>query len=160
VNEAVVKVFEGTHHEKSLCAYVSGEITENSSVLKTHLSGLLPVYMIPEHIVKVNKLPKNTNGKVDLNSLPDPISVSELNVWSDIPVTEMEVEVHQLWCDLLGREAIAVEENLFQLGAHSLKIASFISHTYRKFKVVLTVSVVFQNPTIRGLSQIIQGEKR
>ncbi|MEK3924029.1 amino acid adenylation domain-containing protein, partial [Paenibacillus sp. FSL K6-2393] len=160
VNEAVVKVFEGTHHEKSLCAYVSGEITEISSVLKIHLSGLLPVYMIPEHIVKVNKLPKNTNGKVDLNSLPDPISVSESNCWSDIPVTEMEVEVHQLWCDLLGREAIAVEENLFQLGAHSLKIASFISHTYRKFKVVLTVSVVFQNPTIRGLSKIIQGETR
>ncbi|WII35952.1 non-ribosomal peptide synthetase [Paenibacillus thiaminolyticus] len=160
VDEAVVKACEGTNSDKSLCAYVTGHITEDSSALKSFLSNLIPSYMIPDHIVIVDKLPKNRNGKVDLNSLPDPLSVSTFNERSGSPSTEMEVEIHQIWCDLLSREAIGVEDNLFQLGAHSLKIASFISHTYRKFKIVIMVSIVFQNPTIRGLAQIIQREKQ
>nr|WP_176439189.1 amino acid adenylation domain-containing protein [Puniceibacterium sediminis] len=59
-----------SHHDMMLVAYVTG--TALPADLKTHLAQRLPGFMVPHHIVVLDALPSNANGKLDRAALPDP----------------------------------------------------------------------------------------
>ena len=44
----------------------------NSELIREHVSNTKPDYMVPTHIVVLDKIPLNINGKVDTRALPKP----------------------------------------------------------------------------------------
>ena len=54
-----------------ICYYVEKAKTD-SQKLKDYLSDKLPNYMVPSYYVKLEILPLNSSGKLDLKALPDP----------------------------------------------------------------------------------------
>nr|WP_306459847.1 phosphopantetheine-binding protein [Dolichospermum heterosporum] len=114
----------------------------------------LPDYMIPSHFVVLEKLPLTPNGKVDRKALPAPgKTVVATNI--ELPITETEKLLAQLWAKLLKYEVIARQDNFFNLGGHSLLATQLCYRIRDTFKVELPLRQVFESPTIIDLANYI-----
>ncbi len=74
VSQAVVTVVTDQAGAKQLAGYLRAEPGGQPSVadLRAHLASTLPGYMIPAHLIVLDKLPLTTNGKIDKAALPAP----------------------------------------------------------------------------------------
>lgn len=72
VHEAVVIDLEDELGTKYLCAYLVGRAEIDIESVKAHLSQQLPYYMVPSQLIRLDKMPVTSNGKVDRNALPKP----------------------------------------------------------------------------------------
>ncbi len=72
VHEAVVVDRQDTAGSKFLCAYIVAEPSVTADDLMKSLTRHLPDYMVPAHIIKLDRLPLNFSGKVDRKALPAP----------------------------------------------------------------------------------------
>jgi amino acid adenylation domain-containing protein len=118
------------------------------------LEKTLPDYMIPSHFVVLDKLPLTHNGKVDRKALPAPdpkVAVTDI----ELPVTETEKLLAQLWAKLLKYEVIGRQDNFFNLGGHSLLATQLCYRIRDTFKVELPLRQVFESPTIIDLANYI-----
>jgi amino acid adenylation domain-containing protein len=121
--------------------------------LKRYLGERLPEYMAPAGFVLMERLPRNTNGKVDRKSLPALVDLRRDGDETYIrPRTPEEEILTSLWCQLLGVEQVGVEDNFFDLGGHSLLATQVVSAIRDTFKVELPLAELFRGPTIAELA--------
>ena len=66
---AVIVSDEG--QEATLCAYYTGAHAEERAI-RSLLARSLPDYMIPQYVIKLDRMPLTANGKVDRRGLPAP----------------------------------------------------------------------------------------
>jgi acyl carrier protein len=130
----------------------------SASDLRDHLSSRLPEYMIPDHLVRLDELPFNASGKVDLALLPLPDSENSLPREESIlgPETEIQEEITSILSALLGGRPVGLQDNFFRLGGHSLLAAQVITRVRSAFGVELSLRTVFESPTVAGLSVAIE----
>ncbi len=76
-----------------------------------------------------------------------------------MPRTETEKALAAIWTELLRIETIGIHEDFFDIGGHSLMAVKAESRIRDVFAVNLPTGVIFDNPTIAGLSAIIAGAK-
>ncbi|MEH2155325.1 non-ribosomal peptide synthetase [Nostoc sp.] len=122
-----------------------------STQLKNHLKSRLPDYMIPAQIIVLDELPFTPNGKVDRKSLPDPNGVIE--GLYEPPRNKVEQQLVQIWSAVLEHQDIGIYDNFFDLGGHSLLAIKLLNNIQQVFKKQLSLSSLFQNPTIAQLSE-------
>ncbi|MEC9375345.1 MAG: non-ribosomal peptide synthase/polyketide synthase, partial [Pseudomonadota bacterium] len=120
--------------------------------LREHLMGNLPDYMIPSSFVVMDALPLTSNGKIDRDSLPAPDQKRNEEVIYVAPRNEIEEELVQIWSEILGLSRIGINDNFFSLGGHSLLATQLISRIRDRFKSELPLLMLFNHPTIAGLS--------
>ncbi len=158
VQTCIVVTREDDTHEKHLVAYIvpaGGAISVQG--LREHLATYLPDYMIPTIFVVLDELPQTTNGKVDRTALPEPTGENILsNEVVLSPVTPIEQRVAGIVSSLLGLEQVAVEDNFFMVGGHSLLGTQIITRVKEVFLVELPLRTLFEAPTVRLLSQEIE----
>lgn len=119
--------------------------------LRTHCLERLPEYMVPRHLICLERLPLTANGKVDRKALatlqlPAPGAPSQRR----LPSTAAERAMAAIWCDVLGLEAIGVDENFFELGGDSVQVIQVVNRA-RQAGWTLTARTMFQFPTVREL---------
>ncbi|ACB52418.1 peptide synthetase [Crocosphaera subtropica ATCC 51142] len=147
VKEAVVIV-----KEESLIAYI---VSTHTPPLKDFLAEKLPSYMIPSRFIELDSLPLTPNGKIDRNALPE----IELNHKDYIaPKTATEEILAGIWANILNLNQVSVEDNFFELGGHSLLATRVMSQVRQVFERELPLRILFEKPTIRSLSNAIDGE--
>ena len=102
-------------------------------------------------------MPLDPNGKVDRQALPAP-EKSDLNLHSSFiaPRTPAEMMLADIWREVLGIERIGAHDNFFELGGHSLLGTRIISRIRDKFQVDLPLLSLFEQPTVAGLSELIE----
>ncbi|NHB63813.1 non-ribosomal peptide synthetase, partial [Photorhabdus sp. RW14-46] len=116
VHEAVV-LAQGDGMEKRLVAYVVAAAEEGLvNSLRTHLSAVLPDYMIPAAFVRLDHLPLTPNDKLDRKALPVPDSEAFARQHYEMPQGEIETRLAMIWRELLGVEQISRHDNFFALG--------------------------------------------
>ncbi|HZQ68474.1 MAG TPA: phosphopantetheine-binding protein, partial [Terriglobales bacterium] len=71
------------------------------------------------------------------------------------PRTPTEEVLANIWAEVLRRDRISAEDNFFELGGHSLMATQIVSRVREHFKVELGLRVLFEKPTIAGLSEAI-----
>ncbi len=120
----------------------------------------LPDYMVPSAFVLLDALPLSPNGKVDRRALPGPSSVRlPIEAAFVAPRTPTEAGLAELWADVLGLDAIGVEDDFFaDLGGHSLLGTQLVSRIRDAFRVELPLRRLFDAPTIAGLARILDGD--
>lgn len=96
--------------------------------LRTRLHRQLPTYMQPQHIERLDALPKTPNGKVDRKALPPPVAAR--GVASTHPVTlsdPRQAYLATIWRELIGVSQVGTNDNFFDLGGHSLLAAELVA---------------------------------
>lgn len=124
VTEAAVYLWKLNESDTRLvaCCVVDEGARLNTAMLRKHLRGQLPPYMIPQYFIQLRELPLTPNNKVDKKALPKPQTLenSTLLGGEDL-VTDTEKALAAIWSDLLHPERpIGRADNFFDVGGHSL----------------------------------------
>jgi acyl carrier protein len=151
-------VVQTVNQDKRLVAYVVADESLESSELRQYLKGVLPEYMVPQAIVKLERLPLTENGKVDRKALP---AVESVRAETEIVAARTPVEevLAGIWSEVLG-VAVGVEDDFFELGGHSLLATQVMSRVREAFGVELALRELFERPTVKELGQSIERELR
>jgi amino acid adenylation domain-containing protein len=161
VREAVVLAREDEPGERRLVAYVVPAQGAGLGVeaLRAGLAGQLPDFMVPAAFVILPALPLTANGKVDRRALPAPDPARE-RAETSAPRTPVEELLAGLWAQVLRRDGIAVDDNFFDLGGHSLLATQLFSRIREAFRLELPLNLLFEAPTVAGLSTRIEAALR
>src|SRR3712207_1600497 len=167
VREAVVVARGEAGADARLVAYVvfetdSGPDGDPGRVLKRHLAGRLPEYMIPAWVCVLEALPLTPNGKVDRKALPEPAAVGEGGGSAEYvaPRDETEAAIAGIWREVLGVESVGVEENFFELGGHSLLAMRVASRVREALGAEVSLRALFERPTVSSLAAAVEGRLR
>ena len=160
VREGVVVAREDGGGEKRLVAYVvareerdGGEL---AGVLRTHLGGVLPEYMVPAAFVAMKKLPLTPNGKLDRKALPAPEGEAYGQQGYEEPQGEIEKQLAGMWQELLGIERVGRQDHFFELGGHSLLAMRLVAHVRQVLGVELPVTTLFARPQLGQLAEAVR----
>ncbi|HYE32269.1 MAG TPA: amino acid adenylation domain-containing protein [Methylomirabilota bacterium] len=155
VRETVV-VARQENGDNRLAAYCVPKNGRSISIdeLKERLRAKVPEYMVPSAFVILDKLPLNSNGKVDRKALPAPVFTSD-DTHYRAPQSEEEQKLARIWCEVLNLEKVGVGDNFFDLGGHSLLAMQVISRVRTTFGAELPLMTFFQEPTLEAMSSYI-----
>ncbi|MCP5049716.1 MAG: amino acid adenylation domain-containing protein, partial [bacterium] len=158
IEQAVVIGHKDPGGNEFLCAYV---VPDSKGVdirqLKSDLGWSLPDYMVPSHLVELERLPLTPNGKIDRRLLPDPVLGAAEE--STAPRDAVEEKMTQLWAEVLGLKStasIGIDDNFFQSGGHSLSATTLTTKIHKTFNVKLELKEIFKTPFIRELARLVK----
>lgn len=154
VNQAVAVTKPDDSGQNRLLAYVTGEV--DPEVLRDALHQYLPEYMIPEHLMVLESMPLNSNGKVDRKQLPEPTLSNAGNAEYVAPETELEKALCTLWEEVLERSPIGLDDNFFELGGHSIKTIQVRARLQSQLGLSVDLKVLFAHPTVRELVPVLE----
>lgn len=163
VSDAVVVV----HHKEGmpiLAGYVCSS-SENApgktswyTYLKEALLQELPSYMVPARLMRLEKIPTTTNGKVDQRALAAMEDTQQPECSFAPPETETEKVVASLFEDILGLSAIDRNTDFFTSGGHSLLAVRLIGGIKKSFQQSLPLAVLFRHPTVASLAAVLDDQ--
>lgn len=160
VKETVVVAREDMPGRKQLVAYfVPQESVPSGSGatplvtdLRAFLEEKLPDYMIPAFFEELAALPQTPNGKINRKALPAPKTlVAAPNRPYVAPRNPVETKLAGIWSEVLGREHIGVDDNIFEIGGDSLLIFRIAARA-NEAGLPITVRLFFQHRTIDALA--------
>jgi amino acid adenylation domain-containing protein len=135
--------------------------------LRQHLAATLPAAMLPEAWVVLDRLPLTPNGKLDRAALPDPPARAEAGppppTAPEPGAGDVVEQLQAIWRDVLDLDEIGLDEDLFDLGGHSLTITRISSRIQQRLGVELPLDVFFDTPTIAEIAVVVRemaGERR
>jgi amino acid adenylation domain-containing protein len=159
VKEVVVTAREDIPGRKQLVAYLVLHAESPAAPalpdLRAFLEPKLPEYMVPAFFEVLAALPRTPNGKINRKALPAPKTQAVLpNRPYVAPRTPTEIKLAQIWEEVLGREKVGIEDNIFEIGGDSLlifRIAARASEaglpiSIRQFFLHRTIAEVLANP--------------
>jgi amino acid adenylation domain-containing protein len=121
--------------------------------LRHQLLGWLPAFMVPSLIVVLDEIPLTPSGKVDRRALPEPSQDGESDEPSRLmPRLGTERAVAEIWRELLGRDAIGVHDNFFDLGGNSLLLMELQSRLQKRFAATVPVVDLFRYATVAAMA--------
>jgi len=156
VKQNVVHVREDSPGDQRLVAYVVPEVSPafDADAARATLRNRLPEYMIPNMFVLLDSLPLTPNGKVDREALPAPApTIANLAPIDDTVMTPIQRQIAALWRSVLQLDRVALHENFFDLGGHSLLLVKLQSALQREFGRELPIIELFQCTTVAAQAE-------
>ena len=147
-NVVVVKEINNAEH---LCAYFTAEDEIDINLLKRYLQNKLTKYMVPTVFMQIDEMPQTPNGKIDFKQLPEPV----LKLENVKPVNETEEKLFGIISDFIDNDEFGTTDDLYALGFTSLTLMKLNSLIYNEMDVNVDISVLFNNPTVKSLSDEI-----
>ena len=158
VKESVVTAVEIVPGRKQLAAYVvlrepSVDAPEQLAArLRESLQRALPEYMVPSFYQAMPAFPITPNGKIDRKALPAPkVEQARASRPYVAPSTPVETKLAEIWAEILGRDRVGVEDNIFEIGGDSLLIFRIVARA-NEAGLKLAVRQFFQHRTISALA--------
>jgi hypothetical protein len=72
------------------------------------------------------------------------------------PSTPTQEKIAKIWSELLGREQISVDDELFGLGGNSIIALQILAQIYQSFQIGLGIDIIFSASfTIEQISQLV-----
>jgi amino acid adenylation domain-containing protein len=135
--------------DRRLVAWVEGDATPEQ--LRAHAAERLPDYMVPALYVVLERLPLTASGKVDRRALTLPADAVVRPREPTPPGTALEELVAGIWAEVLGVEAVGVDENFFELGGHSLLLFEVAARLRATTDPTLKMVDLFEHPTVSAI---------
>jgi amino acid adenylation domain-containing protein len=159
VAEAAVVVQQRRTGPQLVAFYAAGE-GQNlvAGRLRRLLQDELPSYMVPARFVALERLPVTPNGKIDRRLLASLPSGDEGESELVPPRNRLEVELRQVWEEVLQIAPISVADNFFSLGGNSLLAIYLMICIRERFGRDLPAAVLLQASTIEQLARVLEKE--
>lgn len=153
-----VAILHQTGSDKRIVGYYVASAAVEERALRRHLEGLLPDYMVPAQLVRLDAMPLSSNGKLDRKALPAP-RISTGTGEPPLPGTE------QILADLFATliepdEPVGRNDDFFALGGHSLLAVRLVQQLGRVFGRDVGLGTLFRYPTVKRLATHLDGEVR
>ena len=159
VAQAVVMAREDTPGDQRLVAYLIATDRHSAppSELRAHLQGKLPDFMIPSTYVTLAAFPLTPNGKIDRRALPPPDRAKAPAAPTAIPAmaaggSDLERAIAAVFAAALNVESVALHDNFFDLGAHSLLMVQVHSQLQETLQRKFPLIHLFRFPTVSALA--------
>ncbi len=156
VEEAVALLHHSDGNPRLAAHVTINRPTEDvPEVLRSWLKARLPDYMLPASFTVLDAFPLTPSGKIDRRALPEPGATLE-NKSYHAPRDLLEIQLVQIWEELLQTGPVGINDNFFELGGHSLLALRLMSRIQQISDRQLPVAALFQGPTIGELGPIIR----
>ncbi|MCG7528280.1 non-ribosomal peptide synthetase [Streptomyces sp. OfavH-34-F] len=159
VREAVVMPYTDRLGERQLAAHLVAEpgTRPGAAALRAALRGTLPDHAVPTAYVLLDALPLTANHKIDRRALPDPLTAAQPAGGSGpYPGGSLERAVADAWYDVIGVADAGPDDNFFDLGGTSLRMAAVHERLTRTVAPGLRMTDLYRAPTVRSLARLIR----
>jgi len=162
IRDSAVLVEEEQNGNPVLLAYYVSRQELDPGQLREFLAGMIMAPIIPTFFCHLKKLPLTINGKLNTRALPTVAEIKERvkRSYSVTPSTPLEQKLAALWKKLLSVEEVGVDQNFFQMGAHSLLMARMHHEIRRTLSLDLSIVDLFRYPTIQKLAAFLEESGR
>ncbi|WP_244433541.1 condensation domain-containing protein, partial [Azospirillum sp. B506] len=160
VAQAAVIAREDRPGDRRLVAYVVPKQPgkADAALLRAHLAGSLPDYMVPAAFVSLSALPLVPSGKLDRRALPAPDPAAAADPAHRTPRTPAESVLCGLFAEILGLPQIGIDDSFFSLGGHSLLAMRLVGRIRATLGVELSIRSLFEAPTVEALARRMDGD--
>ncbi|CAF4867633.1 unnamed protein product [Rotaria socialis] len=156
VNRSVVLAKEhktrnmGMAGTKYLVGYYNSDNVTDESDLIQYMQSKLPDHMVPNRLIRIEKIPLTINGKLDTKALPElDFFVDENNYCA--PRNELEVTLCAIWSDILGIEKVGIKDDFFRMGGDSVSSVQLVGRIEKDLNLDVSIRDVFSFRTIDSL---------
>ncbi|MGV9567480.1 AMP-binding protein [Streptomyces sp. NPDC003480] len=153
---------DGSYHGLTLFYTGADQAGINPGELRERLAALLPEYLVPRHVHRLDRFPLLANGKLDRRELaerarsqrsPDPGAGAAALDGTARTVAEAFRAV-------LGTGPVPEHASFFELGGSSLDAARLCRHLDEALDAAVQLSQIFRTPTVRGLADRLDAMPR
>ncbi|HEX9062380.1 MAG TPA: condensation domain-containing protein, partial [Clostridia bacterium] len=125
-------------------------------------------------VIPIKSIPKTTSGKVQRYKLRENYLNGEYDALRgeieslmkdedgcreiDMPDNESQEKMVRIWEEVLGKKRVGIKDDFFESGGDSLKATQLISRIREEFGVEINHAVLFDNPQLSKLADVISKE--
>ncbi|GAB4058185.1 hypothetical protein GCM10028811_07760 [Uliginosibacterium sediminicola] len=144
---------------KRLAAFIACEADLPAArALQAHLATHLPAAAIPSAYLRIERLPRNANNKIDRGALrrmgldaADAAPAAQ-SAADGTPLSPLEQGIVSVWREVLGAQDIARDSDFFALGGKSLQAIQVANRLGVALQREVAVSSLFRHPTLGQLA--------
>jgi len=124
--------------------------------IKEYLINKLPIHMVPEYYIQLDRFPLSVNGKIDIKALPEPEFINLDNYAP--PRNELEISLSKIWSKVLGlpENKIGIYDSFFGLGGNSILAISVANIIKSELEINIDILDIFKYRTIDKLSMYVE----
>lgn len=142
---------------KNIHAYFTSEKLFNSDEIKNQLRKKLPDYMIPTHIIKIDKMPVTKNGKLDKKALLK-IEIDRVSEYV-APRDLWEEKMVHLFEEVLVVTDVGIHDRFMETGGDSLKAIRLLNRISKEFNIQLPIRTLLECQTVEELATLIKNSE-
>ena len=151
---AVVAVAREDHPgDRRLVAYVVPREELHPEALRDFVRERVPGHLVPAAFVRLDALPRTSQGKVDRAALPAPDTSRGSGFVP--PRTPLEALVAEIWEAVLGIGQVGIDDSFWSLGGHSLLATRISSRLLEALGVEVPLQTLFEHPTLAGFAAAV-----
>jgi hypothetical protein len=160
IEEVEILCIKNTSNNPELVAFYSSNEEIDPTQARLFLVETLPVALIPQRFIHIDKIPVASSGKINKKSLLSLYnnSASDSQRVRTTPATQLESEISEIWSEILDLPEPCVTTNFFEIGGNSLKAILLMKALKTKYEINIRIPVIFSHGTIRELSQFMEQE--
>ncbi|MBC9713282.1 non-ribosomal peptide synthetase [Streptomyces sp. TRM66268-LWL] len=156
-------VAHGTGDRKALAAFVvraaDGPADPGlADRVREHTRERLPQYMVPRTVEVLDELPLTANGKLDRAALEKRAAASAPAFRAEGPTARPDLDslVREVWQDVLGTDAIAPDDDFFDIGGDSFGVVRVMEHLHERLATRVPLAVLLRNPTPQSFTEALR----
>ena len=140
-----------------MVAYVTGDAPLDGEAVKQHVAQQKPAYMVPEVVMQLDEIPRNTGGKVDRERLPKPARGASQLSTPDVqqPLNDLQRELHHLIAQEIGTTDFGTDTPLLHAGMTSVSAIRVAVQVNKRYGVTLDPRDLVKSGTLQNIEQEI-----
>ena len=156
VAAAAARIWPDATGSARLSVYIvgNGGPPPNAGALRQFLSAELPDFMIPSDVIHVEALPLSLNGKIDRAKLQPP-QPARRSAAIRKSLNAAEEKLAAIWKEILNLESIEADDSFFDLGGHSLLVATLQQRIAAEFGQRPSMAMLFQTHTFEQQAALL-----
>ncbi len=159
VAEAAVVHVKDSSSEGSIGAFIAPRVPTAADAaplireLEKALAASLPSDLQPAFIALRDSLPHRQSGAIDRQALE--AFKPPANRDGTRPSSDIEARLAAIWKSMLAVESVAVDDNFFEIGGHSLLAARMLTRVEREFGRRIKLATLFLAPTLESFAKVL-----
>ena len=125
MNDDIIHAVTVSNSENTqLYSYIVSDDVIDTDKLLDDLRDMLLPFMVPSSIMRIDSIPLNSNGKIDIKKLPKPKVAKYKYV---APTNAVEGAIVKVWENVLDVKQVGINDNFYHLGGDSIKAIRIVS---------------------------------